>query len=267
MKKISVIGGDIRTRILKQKLEAKGYRIETLGLYDNDYADIKSSDAVILPVPTTKDSKTVFTPLTNRNIFLSDIRDAVDREQLILTCNYCFEGKNCIDYGKNDGYALLNAVPTAEGAIKIAMENTPFTLWKSRVLVIGYGRVGKILADRLQKIGCEVTVSARKYTDFCMLNALGFKYINTAELKEKPLGYDIIFNTVDFPVIPDNAFAHSNLRLIIDLSSKGGYNPSATEENGIKSIFAPGLPAKVAPVTAAEILFGTVCEILETEKW
>ena len=267
MKKISIIGGDIRTRILKQKLEEIGYKPDTLGLYYDDYADIKTSDAVILPVPTTKDGKTVFTPLTNRNIFLSDISNAVTDKQLILCCNYHFNDKKCIDYGAIDGYALLNAVPTAEGAIKIAMENTPFTLWKSRVLVIGYGRVGKILADRLQKIGCSVTVSARKFTDFCMLEALNFDRINTSELKEKPLEYDIVFNTVDFPVIPDIAFKNTPCKLAIDLSSKGGFSISAAEENGVKAIFAPGLPAKIAPDTAAEILFSTVCEILKTEKW
>lgn len=267
MKKISIIGGDVRLRILKQKLEKIGYKPDTLGLFYDDSADIKNSDIVILPVPTTKDGKTVYTPLTNRNIFLSDIRDAVDEKQLILCCNYSFGGKRFIDYGAMDGYALLNAVPTAEGAIKIAMENTPFSLWKSRVLVIGYGRVGKILADRLQKMGCRVTVSARKYTDFCMLDALNFRYINTAVLGENPLEYDIIFNTVDFPVIPDTAFKESCCRLAIDLSSKGGFSLAVAEENGVTAIFAPGLPAKVAPDTAAEILFSTVCEILETEKW
>ncbi len=267
MKKISIIGGDIRTRILKQKLKEIGYSVDTLGLFYDDFADIKNADAIILPVPTTKDGKTVFTPLTNRNIFLSDIRDTVNDKQLILCCNYSFIGKNCINYGAIDGYALLNAVPTAEGAIQIAIENTPFSLWQSHVLVIGYGRVGKILADRLQKIGCRVTVSARKFTDFCMLDALNFNRINTAELQEKPLDYDIVFNTVDFPVLPDKVFKSSQCRLAVDLSSKGGFSIAAAEENGVKAIFAPGLPAKVAPETAAEILFSTVCEILETEKW
>lgn len=267
MKKISIIGGDVRLRILKQKLEKIGYKPDTLGLFNGDSADLKNSDIVILPVPTTKDGKTVFAPLTNRNIFLSDIREAVGEKQLILCCNYSFEGKRFIDYGAMDGYALLNAVPTAEGAIKIAMENTTFTLWNSRVLVIGYGRVGKILTDRLQKIGCHVTVSARKYTDFCMLEALNFEHINTSELKENPLDYDIVFNTVDFPVIPDTAFLGCRCRLAVDLSSKGGFSLAAAEENGVTAIFAPGLPAKVAPNTAAEILFSTVCQILETEKW
>jgi len=262
MKKITLIGGDVRIRILKQKLEATGYRIDTLGLFENDAADLKSSDVVILPVPTTKDGKTVFAPLTGRKIFLSDISEALSKKQTVLCCNYSFLDKNCIDYGVSDGYALLNAVPTAEGAIKIAVEQTPFTLWKSRVLVIGYGRVGKILADRLEKLGCSVTVSARKYKDFCLADALGLCYINTADLNNSGLEFDIIFNTVDFPVIADSYWQNHNCSLAVDLSSKGGFSLSAAENAGVKAIFAAGLPGKVAPETAAEILFETINEII-----
>ena len=135
MKNIVLVGGDIRMMLLKGKLESEGYRVETLGLYDNDQANFKKADAVILPVPTTKDKETVFTPLSNRKILLKDIADALTLDQPILCCNYNFEGKNCFDYNASDSYALLNAVPTAEGAIKIAIENTDFTLWKSKVQI------------------------------------------------------------------------------------------------------------------------------------
>ena len=265
MKKITLIGGDIRIKILKQRLEEAGYTTDTLGLFENDAADLKTSDAVIMPVPTTKDRKTVFTPLTKRNIFLSDISEAVSDRTPILCCNYSFYGKNSIDYGSLDGYSLLNAVPTAEGAIKLAIEQTPFTLWKSRVLVIGYGRVGKILADRLAKLGCRVTVSARKTADFCMLDALGFEYMNTCDLNKSGLPFDIIFNTVDVHVIDDEVWQNSECTLAVDLSSLGGFSLSAAEKAGIRAVKAPGLPGIVAPHTAADILFKTVKEILE--KW
>lgn len=263
MKNIVLVGGDIRMMLLKGKLESEGYRVETLGLYDNDQADFKKADAVILPVPTTKDKETVFTPLSNRKILLKDIADALTLDQPILCCNYNFEGKNCFDYNASDSYALLNAVPTAEGAIKIAIENTDFTLWKSKVLVIGYGRVGKILADRLKKIGADVTVSARKSSDFATLDAYSIAYIKTGCLNNKPLQFDIVFNTVDFPVLYESAFKGSRCRLAIDLSSKGGFDMHVAEKNGVRAIFASGLPGKIAPATAADILFSTVINYLE----
>lgn len=254
-------------KILREKLILAGYKVETLGLFDDDAADLKSNDIVVMPVPTTKDKKTVFAPLTGRKIFLSDISKAVNDTTPILCCNYSFSDKKSIDYGAEDSYALLNAVPTAEGAIKLAIENTPFTLWKSKVLVIGYGRVGKILADRLKKIGCSVTVSARKQTDFAMLSALGFDYTHTSKLNSGDLPYDIVFNTVDFTVLSGETFKKSNCTLAVDLSSLGGFSIDEAEKAGVKAIFAPGLPGKVAPVTAAEVLFDTVNNIIIREKW
>lgn len=263
MKKIAVIGGDQRLRILVKRLIEEGYTVDTLGLYDSDAADIEASDAVILPVPTTKDGKTVFTPLTGRRIFLSDIADKLRDNQSVLCCNYTFEGKNSTDYNKLDSYALLNAVPTAEGAIKIAIENTPFTLWRSKVLVIGNGRVGKILSERLKGLGADVTVSARKSADEAIICAMGFRYIETGSLNSGKLDYDIIFNTVDHKVIEDSVFKDCSCSLIIDLSSKGGFSIPAAESAGVKAIMAPGLPGKIAPETAGEILYKTISEILK----
>ncbi len=266
MKKITVIGGDRRLKFVKEKLTLAGYSVDTVGLYENDNGDISSSQILLLPVPTTKDGVHVFTPLTNRKITLAEIAHNATSEQLILCCNYLFENKKCIDYGALDSYALLNSVPTAEGAIKIAIENTDYTLWKSRVLVIGYGRVGKILADRLKALGAEVTVSARKPRDHAMLDALGFSYINTEHLNRIPLNFDIIFNTVDVKVIEDSAIQRLNCDLMIDLSTLGGFSLDTAEECGIKAIKAPGLPALIAPKTAAEILNTTVTHIINSHN-
>lgn len=264
MKKITIIGGDNRLKNVKESLIKSGYAVDTLGLYENDIANLSSSQAIVFPVPTTKDSITVFTPLTKRKILLEEISAKISSEQLILSCNYNFENKKCIDYGALDSYALLNSVPTAEGAIKIAIENTPYTLWKSKVLVIGYGRVGKILADRLKALGSYVTVSARKPADFAMLDSLGFNYINTEQLNKENLDYDIIFNTVDVIVLNEDTLRKCNSDLIIDLSTKGGFNLDYANECGINAIKAPGLPGIIAPKTAAEILSNTITTVINT---
>ena len=263
MKKICIVGGDSRLRTAKHILENQNFFVDSLGLYPEDKGNIELSDILLLPVPTTKDGKTVFTPLTNRKILLSEIAEKCNN-QLILCCNYKFENKHSVDYNTLDSYALLNAVPTAEGAIKIAIENTTYTLWKSKVLVIGYGRVGKILADRLKNLGCFVTVSARNPKDFAHLDALGFNYINTESLNKNYLDYDIIFNTVDFEVLNDNTLKNCPCNLIIDLSSKGGFNLETAKKCGIKAIKAPGLPGIIAPKTAAEILSNTITTVINT---
>ncbi len=261
MKKITVLGGDSRLTTAAEILRGYGYEVDIPAAPCED--DYRSSDVLLLPVPTTRDGETLAAPNIKKKIYLADIARSTPDSTLILSCNYMFEGKRCIDYGKNDAYCLLNAVPTAEGAIALAIEKTPFTLWGSRALVIGCGRVGRILADRLKALGCRVTVSARKSADFALISAAGYYTAKTAEIK-KHLNCDIIFNTVDVKVIEDDDFKKCTASLIVDLSSKGGFNAAAAEENGITAIKAPGLPGKTAPQTAGEILARTVRDILTT---
>ena len=262
MKKITIIGGDKRLITVKEYLSHKGYPVDTLCLLDGDQGDITTSDVVILPVPSTKDGIFVFTPLSDKKITLKEVFEKTNENQLILCCNYLFENRKCVDYGALDSYALLNAVPTAEGAVKIAIENTDFTLWKSKCLVIGYGRVGKVLANRLKAFGCSVTITARKPADLSLAETLGFSYINTEHLNYENLDYDIIFNTVDVPIIKDQKLEKMNTNLFIDLSTHGCFNMEKAKSTGMKVIKAAGLPVKVAPETAAEILGKTIIHII-----
>ena len=262
MKTITVIGGDKRHKTAVKTLSEKGFTVNTVGLYDNESGDI-NGDVLLLPVPTTKDGETVFAPFSGKKIYLSEIADKADG-RLILTCNYSFKDKNCIDYGKLDSYSILNAVPTAEGAIKLAIENTSFTLWQSRVLVIGFGRVGKVLADRLKALGAYVTVSARKPADFALIKALGYMALETRAVGSSLSKYDIVFNTVDSKVIEDKALENCSVKLIIDLSSAGGLDIAAARNCGIDALTAPGLPGLCAPLTAGKILAETVSEILNS---
>ncbi|MBR4073187.1 MAG: hypothetical protein IKK24_04510 [Clostridia bacterium] len=263
MKKITIIGGDRRLRITKERLEKEGFIVDTLGLYEKDNGNPENSDVMLFPVPTTKDGKTVFCPLTERVLKLSDFDDYDGK--LFLTANYKFANKDCIDYCTTDGYALLNAVPTAEGAISFAIENTPFTLWNSKVLVIGYGRTGKILAERLKGFKCDLTVSARKTADFALLEANGINYCHTSELDNTHLDYDIIFNTIDFYALKENLVTLKNT-LLIDLSSKGGFDFNRAKDLGISCKKLPGIPGKTAPQTAGEILAKTVISLIRGEK-
>lgn len=262
MKKITVIGGDKRLKTAVKELTLKGFKVNTVGLFDGEDGNI-NGDVLLLPVPTTKDGETVFAPFSQRKIYLSEVADKADN-RLMLTCNYTFKDKNCIDYGALDSYSLLNAIPTAEGAIKLAIENTSFTLWQSRVLVIGYGRVGKVLADRLRALGAYVTVSARKPADFALIKALGYSAIETKAVSSSLSDYDIVFNTVDVKVIDEKAFYNCNVKLLIDLSTSGGFDISAAEDCGIHALKAPGLPGVTAPLTAGKILAQTVTEILNS---
>lgn len=243
-----------------EELRRHGHPVDTYGLFANDSATPENSDIFLLPVPTTQDGVTVYAPLTERIILISDIEEMAG-ERLVLSGNRMLNVMKCVDYCRSDSYAIRNAVPTAEGAIAIAITHTPFTLWNSRVLVIGNGRVGKIMADRLRVLGCDVTVSARKASDFALIEANGMSHIKTANIALYADEYDIIFNTVDAPVL-DYALPHLAGKLIIDLASTAVVNAEEARKLGVNYIKAPGLPGKIAPVTAGKILTETVLELI-----
>lgn len=157
-------------------------------------------------------------------------------------------GYNTVDFLKDPLYLAQNAKITAHCAIKLAMSRLPVILQDCRVLVIGWGRIGKCLAVLLRQLGAKVTVSARKETDRAMLNALGYKAVNTAQLDGKP--FHLIFNTVP-AAIPAAEFGDA---VKIDLASVPGL-----EDPDV--IRARGLPSKEAPESSGKLIARTAIRI------
>lgn len=157
-----------------------------------------------------------------------------------------------------------NAPPTAEGTVQIALEELPITLHGARVLVIGYGRVGKAAAQRFAALGARVSVSARKYEDLAWAEAMGYGVEQTGALVGWLCGYDLVVNTV-----PARVLSGRELRdlkegaLVIDLASKpGGVDFDAAARLGVKVVWALSLPGKVAPVSAGRAIKNTIYNIL-----
>ena len=158
----------------------------------------------------------------------------------------------------------MNATPTAEGAIQIAMEELPITLHGARVLVLGFGRVAKLVAHRFDALGARVSVAARKCADLAWAEAYGYGAEPLAKLDGWLCAYDLVINTV-----PQRVLDRSRLQdlrpgcLVVDLASKpGGVDFEAAAALGVKAIWALSLPGKVAPVTSGKIIRDTIYNIL-----
>ncbi len=244
--------------IALNELKKMGYDVQSLGLTNDDCGSIEQADVILLPVPTTRDGKNIFCPQSDRVVALKEL-DNLLQKPLILSCGY-FCGGSCIDYLRLDDFCLLNAVPTAEGAIAEAIADTPFCLWKSRVLVIGYGRVAKVLTDRLAALKCDVTVSARKRRDFAALDSLGIKHIYTKQVPQKAEEFDIIFNTIDVKLF-ENLKCLKNT-FLYDLSTTSCIDFDTAKIMNIKAKKLPGLPGKIAPVTAGKIIAQTANNLI-----
>ena len=267
-----VVGGDMRQAKLAELLADDGHTVHTFGLEKlGELAGVEAedglegaplADCVVLPLPATGEGSLLNAPLSAGRHPLAGILDALRPGQVVcagmvsdaLEDLAADRGLALHDYFRREELAVANAVPTAEGAIQIAMEELPVTLHAARTLIIGYGRLGKLLAHRLDGLGAKVSVAARKYADLAWIEAFGYGVEHTGQLEGWLCSYDLVINTVPARVL--DAAALADLKpgsLVIDLASKpGGVDFDAAARLGVKAIWALSLPGKVAPVTAGK---------------
>ena len=239
MCKILILGGDKRMSFAADYLKKQNVYCDYFNESVTKDMDLSKYDFVTLPIPTRIDEKA----LSLKN-------------QILITGNYSPEYKNYIDICKRKDFMLLNAVPTAEAAISVAIENVKQTLWNSKILIIGNGCIGKILANRLRSFCNDITITARKNDDFSFIEALNYNYYETKYIKDIIENFDIIFNTVPYPVVLKEEISKCNSNcVLIELSSAPfGIDKIEAEKRNIKYIYAPALPGKYFPKTAGEII-------------
>lgn len=169
-------------------------------------------------------------------------------------------GIACIDYFKDQAIAIENAVATAEGAICKAIETSAYNLHQSEVLVIGFGKCGEILADKLEGLKCIVSVSTRNEMARARAKAYGYKLFTGSSYSP----FNLLFNTAPAPVIDASVIDTLNPdAVIIDIaSSPGGTDFNYCAGKGITAKHCPGIPGKYSPKTSAKILFDHIQEKL-----
>ena len=181
-----------------------------------------------------------------------------------LNCQEKYTNQTLFYNAKRPHAHTANAPPTSEGAIQIALEELPITLHNARVLVVGYGRLGKVLARQLRGLGARVSVAARSYEDLAWADVWSYGAERTGELAGWLCAYDLVVNTVPAQVLGEKELGDLKPGcLVIDLASKpGGVDFDAAARLGVKVIWALSLPGKVAPVTAGEAIKRTIYNIL-----
>lgn len=167
---------------------------------------------------------------------------------------------NIIDIMKCEELAVLNSISTAEGAIQIAMEETNYTLHDSNILILGFGRIGKVLAKMLNAIGANVYCEARKNEDLAWIKTYGYNVVKLSNLNENLKNKDIIINTIPSIILNEEKLKLLDKNsLVIDLASKpGGVDYEKVSNIGVKVIWALALPGKVAPYSAAKAIKQTI---------
>ncbi|KPV57727.1 dipicolinate synthase subunit A [Paenibacillus sp. A3] len=230
-------------------------------------------DAVILPAVGTDDQGNVDSLFSSKELRLTPEHiAALPKHAIVFTgmakpylrelCSN--EGIGLIELFDRDDVAIYNSIPTAEGAVMMAIQNTDITIHGSESMVLGFGRTGATLARTLQGMGAKVRVGVNKPEYYARAIEMGMNPFYTQELISHVSQVDLLFNTIPAMVVTAQVIANIPHRaIIIDLASKpGGTDFRYAEKRGVKAMLAPGLPGIVAPKTAGRIIADTLTRII-----
>ena len=258
------LGGDERSRWAVEYLRRQGWAVRCYGVPGLPCQEPASYlPCVILPAPSFIEGKI---PGCG-NLSLSALLSRMDGQSRI----YCMKGGDLVKQAETLGirirdlydtepYTTYNAVATAEGAIGLAVTRSPLCLFASSCLVIGAGRIGTILSQRLKALGAKVTLCARKDSQIALGEAMGLNCDRTGVYEKGLEQYDFVFNTVPAPVLSEKQVEHCRQGCLrIDLASVQGIE-------GSHKIWARGLPGKDAPESSGALIAKTVIRLLERKE-
>ena len=251
----SIFGSDARQSWLASLLMQDGYTVV------HTHSEIVPADAVILPIPTLNAAQEI----TGSSLPFPALLAQLPRGSMVWgNCIAAFRSEaerhqiKLFDFAEYEAFAEGNAIPTAEGALQLVMQELPGTIFGGKFLVIGYGRIGKALTARLLALGADVTVARRSACEPlpCRCDRSGVYRYPLCE-------YDAIFNTAPHAVFSENDCQKTKQDcLLIDLASAPGGICRTTAR---RLIHATGLPAKTAPKAAAEIMKTIILTETEVE--
>lgn len=273
LKQVAIIGGDARYERMLSYFTDVQWNIHTIGLsvphqeyiqaYENiQQIPLQDMQIILLPIQGISSEGNV---QTNNGMLTINQKlwKSVSPDCIIFTgmmTDYLQHIKTTFNLSvvplfNTDDIAIYNAVPTAEGTLQIAMEQTETTIFDMPVLVFGFGRVGQTIASLFHAVGAKVTVVTNDDAELARATVC---HLQVRRLEEEiPFHlFHVIINTIPAPIITKNRLKKTNRNVcIIDIASApGGIDASTKKACKRKIITAPGLPSKVAIQSASKII-------------
>lgn len=282
---ILILGGDSRYLYLLSDLAEKNANLSLIGFdeYTFLYPKIKHEhieqvnfsifDALILPVTGTGSIGEIVPTFSKRKIYITADQIKKTKKDCVIFTGIANEflkqitnrtNRTLITLFNLDNIAILNSIPTAEATLKLAIEHTDYMMFNANVFILGFGRVGFTTARLFHNVGANVTVVARKASDFARISEMKMTPLHINNLQNHLDGKQIIINTIPHLILTREIIREMNKNsLIIDLASApGGTNFSAAKDYNIQALHALGLPGKTAPESAGKILAETIIDLL-----
>ena len=292
----------------KKEVEATSSLLFELlkGEEDIFFEELSQTGTILAPIPLSKEGK---------NLNCTQAKEKFALEQLIAGLKkgqYFFAGcipkwflakceqkeVYCYDYMEDESLAVRNAVATAEGVLAEAILKYPGNLHDTKCLVLGFGKYGRVLAEKLKGLSARVTVCIRKDSDYAWAKACGYEAVyfdkiliqrqhrkdtqlicqnltqdeeeneeETRELSRKIMEYPLIFNTVPSQILDRRLL--SKVRkdgFIFDLASApGGVDYEAARRLKIAAASYPSLPGKYAPKASAQVMAELIKRVIRKE--
>lgn len=270
----AIVDADNRQQALYTLLKKRGFSVKLImdGAKNNEaeLQQLGQFSAVILPVPTTRDNKTLNAPQLQNSLKLESLFNALAPGTVIFggglppvrTENRSFK---TVDFLKDETLLQKNALATAEAALALAITQTNFTVFKSNVLILGFGRIGRFLAQYFKALSAIVTVAARRSEVLAVAATQGFAAISVNGIDSFLPHYNTVINTAPAMVLPKERLQKLQPGcFVLDLASKpGGVDFKAAKSLKLNCLHALSLPGKYSPLSAAEYMAEVIFNNIE----
>lgn len=278
IKTVCVVGGDTRQIYTARRLAEHGLAVCVWGFEDfggelpvpsvPSPREAMACDAAVLPLPCTKNSRSLNAPFAREELSLRELETLVRPgavvfpgmapEGLIKTLSA--KGAEVFDYYRDEALTVKNALLTAEGILGIVIEKTPITVWRMKAAVTGYGRVSYFVCRALKALGAEVTVYARSPAQRAKAETACLRTEAIGDLPGQTDRYDVIVNTVPSPVVTAEAVrnARPDCLIVEAAGAPYGVDFEACKQYGRELVKAFSQPGKTAPGTAGILIADTV---------
>ena len=270
----ALMGGDRRSICLCDLLRADGHTVQPFALErelvcaGSAAEALAGADAAVLPLPCEADG-VLNAPYSVRRCGFAELLAGAPPGMPVLAGragealrSVCRRQKLALsDYSLREDFMLRNAELTAEGAVVLLLDGRS-ALRGSRVLIAGFGRIGRLLALKLRALGAQVTVAARRSEDRVLAELLGCDAVPFSRVGDA--SWDAVVNTVPATVFGAAELAEfgGGARLIELASPPYGFAFAAAQALGMSVTPAPGLPGKYASAAAAAAVRDAIYAIM-----
>ncbi len=275
-------GGDERQLYAADKLKKMGYETAAAGFekyggavpYKAESAEnAYLYDAVVLPLPLTRDGENINAPFSENKISITSLSEFIGKGKSVFggkmsdDIKKLFSENKIYDCYSREDFQLLNAVPTAEGIAEIALRELPVTVDGAAVAVFGFGKTGKAIGELFKAMGADVIIGARRASVLAEAEKRGFKTVNISDDFDIPEKIRMAVNTVPAEIISEKHIKQLKGCLYAEAASAPyGTDLEKARAAGVNVILASGLPGKIAPESAGEIIAKTIVNTVKEDS-